>query len=93
MLTHSNPPSLARRAVALKPVDIDAHNALAAALAGPDASNDWRGRGSGERAEEAMHHFCRGLQLEAAHSKYSRSTYSLSRAAVPQGLCLERLQP
>ena len=35
--------------MALKPVDIDAHNALAAALAGPDASNDWRGRGSGER--------------------------------------------
>jgi hypothetical protein len=34
-----------------------------------------------------MHHFRRGLQLEAAHSKYSRSTYSLSRAAVPQGLC------
>ena len=56
---------LARRAVALKPADIDAHNALATALAGPDAGNDWRGRGAGEHAEEAMHHFRRGLQLEA----------------------------
>ena len=55
---------LARRAVALKPADIDAHNALATALAGPDAGNDWRGRGAGEHAEEAMHHFRRGLQLE-----------------------------
>ena len=70
--------------MALKPADVDSHNALAAALAGPDASNDWRGRGSGERAEEAMHHFRRGLQLEAGHSKYSRSKYSLRRTAVPQ---------
>lgn len=74
--------------MALKPTDVDAHNALAAALAGPDASNDWRGRGSGEGAEEAMHHFRRGLQLEARHSTYSRSTYnSLRRPAVPQAPC------
>ena len=52
--------------MALKPTDVDAHNTLASALAGPDAGNDWRGRGSGERAAEAMHHFRRGLQLEVS---------------------------
>ena len=57
--------------MAIKPADVDSHNALAAALAGPDASNDWRGRGSGERAEEAMHHFRRGLQLEAPRGPVS----------------------
>ena len=60
---------LARHAVALLPSDVEAHQTLATALGGPDASHDWRGRTSADgRAEEAMHHFRRGLQLEAGQA-------------------------
>lgn len=58
--------ALARQAVALLPSDVEAHQTLATALSGPDAGTDWRGRMlPAATAEEAMHHYRRGLQLEA----------------------------
>ena len=58
--------ALARQAVALLPSDVEAHQTLATALGGPDGSSDWRGRMlPAATAEEAMHHYRRGLQLEA----------------------------